>query len=141
MQLAEFLQRPERLVIAPFTVVDQDEREHDRLLEFADEPGRRLREIDTGPAERSQVVIDRDRAPQEQHFQPQGTGKGVLRGGLIGCDGDGPPQDADGLVVLVLVDQLSRPGTQGISRLGLWCGVSGTRPEQQDGHARGRWPA
>ena len=54
----------------------------------------------------------------------------------VGREGHGLPQQPDGLVVLMLVDQLRGSNAQRISRLRLWRRRCGTRPEQER-HARG----
>jgi len=105
-------------------------------MELRDHFLRRLRQIDPGSIERPQIVIDRDRAPHEQHLEPHGTGQRAVRGGLIGRERHGLSQELDGFVVLMLVDQLRRSSAQRISRLWLRVGRSGPRPEKQHRHAR-----
>ena len=61
-----------------------------------------------------------------------------MRGGLLGREGHGLSQQLDGLVVLMLVDQLRRSSAQRISRLWLRTGRRGTPPENQQRHARGQ---
>ena len=111
-----------------------------RLLVFRHQLGRRLRELDPGLIEGSQIVIDGDRTPEKQHFQPDGAGQRAMCRGLVWCDGHGLPQDSNGVVVLMLVDQLRGPNAQRISGLRLWRRRGGTRP-QEERHARGQWPA
>ena len=67
--------------------------------------GRGLAQLDLRPAERSEVVVDRDRAAHEQHVQPQHRRERAMSRGVRGVLRDRLAQAGDGLVVIEVVGE------------------------------------
>ena len=67
--------------------------------------GRRLAQLDLRAAERSEVVVDRDRAANEQHVQPEHRRERAMRRGVRRVLRDRLAQPGERLVVIEVVGE------------------------------------
>ena len=79
-------------------------------LELSIDIGRRLLEFNLGSAERTQVVVDRNRPTAEQQVQPQDRCKRSMNRRVVGRSVKTLAEQRHGLIVVEVIGEIERTG-------------------------------